>query len=209
MASTHSPAVDSGPRGTVAPIEPGVVSLITGIGAGDTRALALFYEEWFDRAFDLARTLTRRDEAFCLDVVQDAMMKVIHKLRPGLGITTRGSLDAWFARVVHTTAIDQLRREARRRKREVAPADREQRARGDVIPSADELAHLEERINWLTNEVRRLDSQEASLVAMRFGKDRSLEAVGEEHGMTVGATHGRIRRLLDRLRRTGKERFHD
>lgn len=192
-------------RGGVA--EPGVVALVEGIAAGDTRALAAFYEEWFDRAFDLARVLTRRDEAFCLDVVQDAMMKVIRKLRPGLGITTRASLDAWFTRVVHTTALDQLRREARRRKREGAQVERD--ALGGAMPGADEIAHLNERINWLTREVRRLEGEEASLVAMRFGKERSLEAVGEEHGMTVGAAHGRIRRLLDRLRRSGKERFYE
>ncbi len=187
--------------------EPKVVALIEGIGVGDTRALGEFYEEWFDRAFDLTRTITRRDESFCLDIVQDAMMKVIKKLRPGLGITTRPSLDAWFSRVVHTTAIDQLRREARRRRRELAPGIRD--ARGAEHPSADELAHLDERIKWLMGEVRRLDLEEASMVAMRYGQDRSLDSVGAEHGMTIGAAHGRIRRMLDRLRRSGKERFHD
>lgn len=194
-----------GERAT-APVDPGVVSLIAGIAAGDTRALGEFYEEWFDRAFDLARQLTRRDESFCLDVVQDAMMKVIRKLRPGLGIMTRGSLEAWFARVVHTTAIDLLRREARRRRREAAPAAS---ARGEAPASADEVAHLEERITWLSAEVRRLDSGEASMVAMRYLQERSLEAVGEEHGMTGAAAHGRLRRLLGRLRIAGKERFHD
>ncbi len=194
--------------GTGAPAsEAAVVSLVEGIAKGDTAALGVFYEEWFDRAFDLTRTLTGRDESFCLDVVQDAMMKVIRKLRPALGITTRAALDAWFARVVHTTAIDQLRREARRRRRELGRT--EPGAHAGAHASADELAHLDERIKWVAAEVRHLDSRETSMVVMRYGQDRSLESVGAEHGMTVGATHGRFRRLLERLRLAGKERFDE
>jgi hypothetical protein len=33
--------------------------------------------------------------------------------------------------------------------------------------------------------------------------------VGKEHNMSLGAAHGKLRRLFDRLRRSGKERFHD
>ena len=185
-----------------------VVSMVRAIGRGESGALAVFYESWFDRAFDLARGLTRRDEAFCLDVVQEAMMKVIKKLNPSLGIRTRASLDAWFTRVVHTTAIDALRREARRRQRDAARAGPAAR-QGPDHPSAIDLAHIEERLAWLGSELRRLEGEEASLVTLRFAQDKSLEAVGEEHGMTAGAVHGRIRRLIERLRRSGKERFHD
>lgn len=180
------------------------MALIAGIGAGETRALGVFYEERFDQGFELARRLTRRDESFCMDVVQEAMMKVIRKLRPSLGITSRRSLDAWFARVVHTTAIDLLRREARRRRSE----GRLREAPGGGV-SADRESELEERIRWLTGEVRRLDMEEASLVRMRFAGERSLEAVGTEHAMTAGAVHGRLRRLLGKLRMAGKERFDE
>lgn len=181
-----------------------VVRLIEGIARGDSAALTVFYDQWFDRAYDMARGLTRRDEAFCLDVVQDAMLKVIRKLRPALGITTRGGLDAWFTRVVHTTAIDQLRREARRHGREAGP-----RKNAQEQPSASDLAQLDERLRWLTAELSRLEGEEAALVDGRFRGERSLEVVGAAHGLSGGAVHGRVRRVLERLRRAGKERFHE
>ena len=198
--------VDRAPEGAENAWEPdrGVTLLIAGIAAGDSGALATFYDQWFDRAYDMARHLTRRDESFCLDVVQEAMLKVIRKLRPSLGITSRASLDAWFARVIHTTAIDQLRREARRRGRESAPP----RPPGEHA-AASEAVQLAERLNWLMSELSRLEREDASLMNGRFRGERSLEAVGAAHGLSGGAVHGRIRRVLERLRRAGKERFHE
>lgn len=185
-----------------------VVKMIEGIAAGDSAALAAFYDEWFDRTFDLARRLTRRDEAFCLDVVQDVMMKVIAKLRPGLGITSRLSMELWFVRVVHTTAIDLLRREFRRHRRELG-ADARRGGVQDAHSSAAEVAQRRERLEWLTAEMSRMEREDASLVAMRFGSGRPLSSAGDEFGMTVGAAHGRLRRLLERVRRVGKERFDE
>ena len=73
--------------------------------SGDAEALTGFYEAWFDRAFVLARALTRRDESFCLDVVQDARMRVVRSLPP---LEEAAALGRWMVRVVHTTALDLL-----------------------------------------------------------------------------------------------------
>lgn len=180
------------------------VAMIEGISRGDAAALTAFYEAWFDRAFDLTRSLTRRDEAFCLDVVQDAMMKVIRKLRPSLGITTPASLEAWFRRVLHTTALDHLRRERRRVSREAGRT-----GNGPSLVAGTAGAELDEQMAWLAGELERLDGQDASLVAMRYGRGRPLGEVGEAHGMTTGVVHGRVRRLLERFRLAGKEKFHE
>ena len=51
------------------------------IARGDERAFATFYELWFDRALALARSISRRDESFCLDVVQDCMLRVVRMKR--------------------------------------------------------------------------------------------------------------------------------
>jgi DNA-directed RNA polymerase specialized sigma24 family protein len=183
--------------------DPHVVSMIEGIARGEAGALASFYDEWFDRGYDMACTLTRRDESFCLDVVQESMLKVIRSLRPSLGILTRRSLDAWFSRVGHTTAIDLLRRDSRRARRE------RRGARHDAAGAAPDAALLDEQIAWVAGELAALDHQDAALVAARFGQDRTLEAAGAAEGMTTGAAHGRLRRLLDRVRRAGKEKFDE
>ena len=70
-----SPAsFDTGQRGDA------TRELTAAIARGDSAAFARFYEARFDRAFATARDLTGRDEAFCLDVVQDAMIRVTHRI---------------------------------------------------------------------------------------------------------------------------------
>lgn len=198
IAPPSTPARDAG-------VDPFIVAMIRAISENDAPALARFYEGWFDRAFELARRLTGRDESFCLDVVQEAMMKVLRSLRPSLGITTAGALDAWFSRVVHTTAIDLLRREARRRRRETS------HRRAGVRPSGEDaaaLVALEDQAAWIAAELAREGDLDASLAALRFGHHQSLEAMGEHHSMTPAAVHGRLRRLFDRLRHKREEDHH-
>ncbi|MGK0202373.1 MAG: DNA-directed RNA polymerase specialized sigma24 family protein, partial [Planctomycetota bacterium] len=51
-------------------------SLTGRIAAGDESAFAEFYEAWFVSTLALSRAISRRDEAWCLDVVQDVMLTV-------------------------------------------------------------------------------------------------------------------------------------
>ena len=52
-------------------------SLTEAIASGNTEAFASFYRQWFDTMYAQARNASGRDESFCLDVVQDAMLRVI------------------------------------------------------------------------------------------------------------------------------------
>ncbi len=73
--------------------------LTDGIVSGDDEAFTCFYETWFDRMYAEARRLTGRDESFCLDVVQDAMLRVIRKLKP---LDTEPALARWVRRTVRS-----------------------------------------------------------------------------------------------------------
>ena len=57
-----------------------VRELTAAIASGDTEALASLYREHFDSLYGQARRITGRDESFCLDVVQDAFMRVIRSI---------------------------------------------------------------------------------------------------------------------------------
>ena len=59
--------------------------------------------------------MTRRDEAFGLDVVQAAMLKAARRMP---AMQTDREVEAWMTRVLRTTALDELRRERRRAQRE-------------------------------------------------------------------------------------------
>ena len=171
--------------------------LTRAIASGDTGAFARFYRRWFDRMYAEASRLTGRDESFCLDVVQEAMMRVIRSLRP---MDSEAVLWGWLRAVIRSCALDRLRREMRRRRREQAGAG--------SAPSAapDELA---ERLAWLRRELAALDEREAALLTMRHRFGWTLRQVADAVGLNPGAVVGRLRRTLQTLRRRAKEAFDE
>jgi RNA polymerase sigma factor (sigma-70 family) len=172
----------------------GTAPLTAAIARGDAGAMGAFYEAWFDRAYAAARALTRRDESFCLDVVQEAMLRAARRMRP---LATEEDVARWMSRVVRTAALDLLRRESRRAARErVAATDG--RAGGQD-------AEARERVEWVRARLVELPAEEAGLLRLRFWEDRTLDEAGRRTGMTGHAVHGRIRRVLSRLRLLARE----
>jgi RNA polymerase sigma factor (sigma-70 family) len=169
-----------------------VLTTTTAISRGNRAAFAVFYGAWFDRCYAIARALTGRDESFCLDVVQDTMMRVIRSLKP---LKTSEDLAAWMMRATHSAAIDALRRESRRFRREAS--------RGSI--AAQTVAATDDRISQIVARLRDLPQGDGSLVALRVAGGQTLEAVGAAAGISGDAAHGRIRRAVTRLRRWAKE----
>lgn len=178
--------------------------LSTRIAHGDPDALASFYEAWFDRLYGLARKLTRRDESFCLDVVQDAMLRVVRSIEE---LPSRAALEAWLGRVVQTAALDRMRRELRRARREAEGGLLRWTVRSR-IETADAL-ELEERIAWLRGELARLDRRDRAILGARYGGDITFDELGRTLGSTGHAVSSRLRRILVRLRALGREAFHE
>ena len=170
---------------------------VTGaIARGGMAAFDEFYAEWFDFAYKTARRVTGRDEAMCLDIVQEAMLRVARTIRP---MRTEDDVRRWLVRVVHTTALDELRRERRRRGRERARA-----IEGDA-EMCDRRVEEEETIEWLRGELRRVGATDRALLRLRFAAGRSLEQAGRAVGMSGDAAHGRIRRAVARLRHRAED----
>ncbi|HRQ71696.1 MAG TPA: sigma-70 family RNA polymerase sigma factor [Phycisphaerales bacterium] len=171
--------------------------LTAAISRGEAAAFARFYEAWFDRALAAARSLTGRDESFCLDVVQDAMLRVASRMPT---LPDERSLERWLARVVRSAALDQLRREKRRLLRE--------RSRSPATSPArpDELTELIERIDRLRITLTELPADDRALLDARFGRARTLRDAGEEAAISGDAAHGRLRRIINRLRHAATEK---
>lgn len=171
------------------------------IAAGDEAAFAAFYAAWFAPTLGLARAACRRDEAFCLDVVQDVMMTVANKL-PALA--TDAAVGAWMSRTVRRAAIDRLRMDARRLRREL---DSQEGAHS--VPSEPwlELAGHEQRV-WLQACLDELPAGDQALLAARFGGSTTVTDAGAQLGLSADAAHGRLRRVLERLRRKAAEWWH-
>lgn len=172
-------------------------TLTGAVARGDRAALATFYELWFDRAYAMARSITRRDESFCLDVVQEAMLRVVRSIR---AMDSQADLERWMLRVIHTAALDLLRRETRRKRRE--------RSRGglEAAPDAASLAELAERTAWVRARLAELPGDDGALLRARVVDGRTLEGCGAAAGVSGDAAHGRVRRALRRLKAQGQEK---
>ncbi len=171
--------------------------LTAAVASGDAEAFERLYRGWFDELVRRLRAVTRRDESFCLDCVQDTMIKVIHAIPV---LESRGALSAWLHKAALSAARDRLRAEARRARRESAApsggrAVREAEALvGDAdSPDAETLARAVAALEELTPEGARLIE-----ARHRFGW--TLSRIGEALGVGAGAADGRIRRVLAALR---------
>ena len=166
------------------------------VASGDTEAFARFFNEWFEWMGREAARLSGRDDAFCADIVQDSMMRVIRSLKP---VDGADDLRRWLRVVVRSCVYDRLRAESRRRARDRTagrPASRQ----------AD--PDLQGRIRWLERELQSIGDANADLLLMRYRFGWTLQQIGAVLGLKAGAVDGRLRRLLSTLRGRERER-HD
>lgn len=166
--------------------------LTSAIASGDSEAFARFYRGWFDRAYGYAKRATGRDEAFCLDVVQDAMMRVIRSMR---AMESEKEVGNWLRAVVTSCAYDRLRKEKRGHLREAGAAARK----------PDEGDDFHERLAWLRTELSNLDPATHPLIVLKFRFGWTLERIGQVLGLKPGAVDGRIRRATQELKEKARE----
>ncbi|MHC4414188.1 MAG: RNA polymerase sigma factor [Planctomycetota bacterium] len=183
-------------------MQPEIRSLTSAIASGDTEAFTRFYRRWFDAMYAEAARATGRDESFCLDVVQDAMMRVIRSITP---MSSELDLRRWLRVVVQSCAYDRLRQEARRRDRERQAAAAREASR-PTPPGPDDPRT---RIRWLEEQLRTLDHRSGQLLLMRHRFGWTLREIGNAVGLKPGAVDGRLRRLLSTLRRRAREESTD
>ncbi len=165
--------------------------------------MAQFYDAWFDRCFAMAKKVSRRDESFCLDVVQEAMLRVVRSI-PAL--ETEAAVGAWMKKAVFSVIADRLRQDDRRQRRELRAVEG---GSHQVVEEPLDQLEESERHTWLRSQLESLPKEDRVLILERFSGDKTLAAVGETVGMTGHAAHGRIRRVLMRLRDRAQEFFDE
>lgn len=163
--------------------------LTRAIRSGDAAAFTSLYDAHFDRLLARAKRCTKRDEQFCLDVVQEVFVKVIKRL-PMLG--SEAALHAWLERATVTTAYDALRREIRRTRREA-----------DHIPTEQAASDMptQEQLDWLARELAAMDERTAQLVMARHRTGKTMD------DLTSGSARGRVHRAMEALRERARRTF--
>src|SRR5579871_700833 len=167
--------------------------LTAGMAAGDSRAVETFYRRYFDSMHAFAKRVMRRDEAGCMDVVQDAVLRVVRTVRT---VDSDVQFRAWLRLVTQTTALDCLKAESRRKRRETAVVAGA--AGGTDLSDPD--SEVADQIAWLSEQVSKLDAGMVELIDMRFQKGWTLARIAQSLGLSVGTVDGRLRRALGRLR---------
>ncbi len=177
-----------------------VSALTQAIARGDSSAFARFYDEWFDRLHRMARLSTGRDESFCLDVVQEAMLKIMRSMKR---FEDEKALEAWLGVIVRRCALDRLRAERRRARRESSYV----RARSEIASASE--GREDGRMQWIEAQIVHLDVDRSLLLAMRFRLGATLERIGRAVGLGPGAVDGRIGRSLAQIRAAAREDFDE
>lgn len=173
-----------------------VPQLTAAMAAGDARAVEQFYRRYFDLMYCHAQKVTRRDESFCLDVVQNAVLKVMRTVRQA---KSEAQLASWLRLVVQTTAYDLLKSESRRKKRESLVAV----AVDSPAQALDEP--IEDQLKWLRGQLDSLDPQIVRMIELRYQNRWTLSRIAEAMGLSIGTIDGRLRRSLSELRSRATE----
>ena len=172
--------------------------LTTALAAGDEYAVETFHRQYFDWLYAQARRATRRDESFCLDVVQEAMLRIIRTIR---SVESDTRFRAWLRLVIQTTAWDKLRSEKRRQQHELVAVT----MRSEM--SSDDEHSDEEQAEWLKAQITRMDPQIVKMIELRYEQRWTLGRIGKMFGLSIGTVDWRLRRTLAELRDRAKEEF--
>lgn len=153
---------------------------------GDQEAFAVFYEATFDDAVADAHRLTGKDENFCLDAVQDAYLRAARKLPT---IDSWGACRAWLRTAIASSAIDRIRADSARAKREAMPRD-------TTTNATEHGEHLQPLLDRLQTQ---LDDRQWHAVRLHIGGGLPLSAVGRAMSLSRHAVHGLVRRGVANL----------
>lgn len=162
-----------------------IAAITRDIVRGNHAQFDVFYSRWFTLAYFVARACTRADESTCLDVVQDAMLRVIKSIPI---MHTVADVDRWLAQVTRRVAIDHMRRNARAAARDAIAVPVV-----TVATASDELARL-------SRAFATLDPRDAEILMLRFAGGLTLEQLAQVTDGSKDAAHGRVRRALTKLR---------
>jgi RNA polymerase sigma-70 factor (ECF subfamily) len=138
-----------------------------------------------------ARTPSEAD-----DIAQEALLRAVRGLSSF--DARRGSIEAWLWRIVANAAHDHQRAERRR----FALWTRLSVFRDAPTESVESLAIDRIDNSKLLEAVREMAPRDRTLLALRFGADLDLRAVGLALGMSEATAGKAVLRALERLRST-------
>ena len=153
------------------------------------------FAELVQRRVGLVYTVALRQVGGDTHLAEDVTQKVFTELaRHARSLVNRPALGGWLYRVAHSTAIDLVRSERRRRARE---------PHGPLMQDASDNPHA--AANWdrlrpmLDEALSTLGDSDRDAVALRFFEGRSFADTGRALKLSEEAARKRIDRALDKM----------
>lgn len=174
------------------------------VRAGSRDALAEMYDRCADQVVATVRRITRRDESFALDCMQEMFMKLA--ANPPV-VDTHAALMAWMRLAALNAARNALLSESRRRRRE--DAVRRHETHGADEAGGRDRGHDREHAldheldHELESALAGLDSEERALLRLRHVERMGIASIARAVGATPRAVESTLRRLMARLREGG------
>jgi RNA polymerase sigma-70 factor (ECF subfamily) len=157
-------------------------------------ALAEVYRRHAGSVFGLARRVLGGDSARGEEVTQEVFLKLWNF--PDKFDPDRGSLRSFLLSSAHSRAVDMLRSDSARRRRETADLKRTAQAGYDLEREVWDLAVADN----VRGALSRLPEPERDAIQLAYFGGRTYREVAAELGAPEGTVKSRIRSGLSRLR---------
>jgi len=155
----------------------------------------LAFQRMVDRHLPTVHAVAGRVLGVRRDLADDvAQLVFIHLAKKGPSLPRTIVVGAWLHRQAVRFALNALRTESRRCKRERVAFDLQM----NNIPSND--SSWNEVMPHLDQAILELPELEQSALALRYGERRGMKEIGERLGLSAGAVEKRIARALEKLR---------
>jgi RNA polymerase sigma-70 factor (ECF subfamily) len=207
------------------PLEMPVEQVLRQAAQGDARAWRLLVESYTPRVYGLLVNQCR-DKDLAEELTQAAFVKVVKKLDGQGGYKETGRFDAWLFRI----AMNGLRDEMRRRKRQATPTDmgpaaasgRDEQSGGwsaaqqkivsggpsrpddpaQALIKAEQVGHLQAAIQQLSEADR-------EIIHLRHAAGLSFAQIADTLGQPLGTVLSRGHRALSKLKKLMMEYEED
>jgi len=158
-------------------------------------------EEFGPRLLLFARQQTRTHED-AEDILQEALLKLVDKLRAGEFVGGRESWLPYLYTSLRRLAIDLSRRDDRRKRREdTSSADEEVGREGAFHPWFEGEASEDETRDQLERALKEIPEKFAEVIVMKIWGERTFAEIGESLGISQNTAASRYRYGLEALKR--------
>ena len=140
--------------------------------------------------------LHHREDA--ADAVQDSLYSALRKRHRF--DSQRGSLQAWFLKIVRNRCLDMLRRRSRQRRQEVEWSEIR-----SPEHSPDETAEKRELLTLVKQELMTMPEEQREIILLRDYHNLSYADVAQVLSIPVGTVMSRLHRARNELRRRLRE----